>query len=739
MGKRISVAFIWHMHQPLYKDHLTGKYLMPWVRLHAIKDYLDMLLILKHFPEIKQTFNLVPSLIDQLNDYATNNAHDKHSALMVKASFEFTEEEKVFILERFFDANYENKIAPNKYYKSLFEKARSKGASANIHNFSDQEYDDIIMWFNLVWFDPMWYEELPELRKLYIQNANYTLQQKIQLLEIQRNIIRQVIPTYKEYQDKGQIEITSTPYYHPIMPLLIDTNIAKIARPDMKLPEKRFSYPEDAKEHLIRAIKQYKEVFGRPLRGLWPSEQSVSPETMELIADEGIKWVVSDEGVLATSINKDFPRNFYGNLESPKELCQPYNYKCENKNVSMIFRNVVYSDLIGFHLGKLDPEKGAWELYDRILDIQQKLVNSTDNHLVTIALDGENCWEYYLKDGIPFLKRLYKLLSEDNRINVTTVSDYLNENPPTKTIQKLHSGSWINRDFHIWIGDPAKNTGWSYLNKAREDLVRFSKDNDFSEDLINKAWEELYIAEGSDWFWWYGDPNISAQDDLFDEQFRLHLQNIYRLLKQPIPAHLFVPVEVFLGRSLKYPSSEFTPEINGRIDKPEEWRQAGCIEMSPGAMYQSDKIIRRIWFGYDKKNIYVRLDTTQPINQPNYEVYIYAYNPGIPRTTNNIRLRVTSRDLPITFRYKYAYEISLVTKNNHLSTTISEAVEEGLWEVRPENKIKAAIGSVTEFSIPFKELHVEKGQEIHFTIVIGKSGILQEIAPENNVISIRRN
>ncbi|MGD9580093.1 MAG: glycoside hydrolase [Vampirovibrionia bacterium] len=737
MGKKISVAFIWHMHQPLYKDHLTGKYLMPWVRLHAIKDYLDMLLILKNFPEIKQTFNLVPSLIDQIIDYADNNAHDKHSELMIKDSSEFTEEEKVFILERFFDANYDNKIAPNKYYKSLFERSRSLNASANIHNFTNQEYDDIIVWFNLVWFDPMWYEELPELRALYIQNSNYTLQQKVQLLEIQRNIIRKIIPTYKEYQDNGQIEITTTPYYHPIMPLLIDTESAKRARPDMKLPE-RFQYQEDAKEQLIKAIKQYKQIFGRPLRGLWPSEQSVSPETMNLIAEEGIKWVVSDEGILAGSLQKEFHRNFYGNLENPKDLCQAYNYTNESKNVSMIFRNIVYSDLIGFHLGKIDPDRGAWELYDRILDIQQKLVNSTDNHLITIALDGENCWEYYFKDGIPFLEKLYKLLSENDRINVTTVSDYLEENPPSKSIENLHSGSWINRDFHIWIGDPAKNTGWSYLKKAREDLTNFIESEEYSEDEIEKAKEELYIAEGSDWFWWYGDPNVSSQDDLFDEQFRLHLQNIYRILDQPIPAHLFVPVEVFLGRSLKYPSSEFTPEIDGSSDKQDEWRQAGCIEMSPGAMYQSDKIIRRIWFGYDKENIYIRLDTTRPINKSNYEVYIYAYNPGIPRSTNNIRLRVTTRNLPITFRYKYAYEICLTTKDSHLVTSISEAVEEGLWEIRPENNIKAAIGSVTELAIPFKELHVEQGKEIHFTVAIGKSGVLQEIAPENNVVSIKR-
>ncbi|MEW5822466.1 MAG: glycoside hydrolase family 57 protein [Cyanobacteriota bacterium] len=738
MGKILSVAFVWHMHQPLYKDHLTGEYLMPWVRLHALKDYLDMVLILKNYPRIRQTFNLVPSLIDQLEDYGFNNAHDKHSLLMTKHASEFSEEDKIFILERFFDANYNNMIAANGYYHSLYLKAKALGASSNIHYFSNKEYDDIIMWFNLVWFDPMWIEEIPELQSFYQQERNFSFEQKIKLLEIQRNIIRKILPTYKEYQDKGQIEITTTPYYHPIMPLLIDTNCAKVARPNMNLPKERFCHPEDVKEQLFKAVEKYRKVFGTTPKGLWPSEQSVSPETIKYIVEAGIKWTISDEGVLAATLGTDFPRNFYGNLENPKTLSQPYKVCIDDKCIDMVFRNIVYSDLIGFQFGKMDPTQAAWELYDRIKDIQQKLINSTDNHLVTIALDGENCWEYYQNDGIPFLNKLYQFLSDDQKLDITTVSEYLDKNTPSKILKHIHSGSWINRDFHIWIGDPAKNTGWAYLKNTRDDLVKFTQNNNYDKKTIEKAWEELYIAEGSDWFWWYGDPNVSAQDDLFDEQFRLHLQNVYRLLEKPIPAYLLVPVEVFLGRSLKYPSSAFTPVINGEDDRPDEWRQAGCIELSPGTMYQSDKILRRIWFGYDDKNLHIRLDTTQSVRKNNYGIYIYAYNPYRARATSSVRLRTSSMHLPSTFRYKYAYEIALNIQDNHIESSLSEAIPDNLWEVKSHTNTKAAVGSVAELSIPFDELQVPKNNDIHFVVAIGKSQILQEIAPEDNIISVKR-
>lgn len=738
MAKILSVAFVWHMHQPLYKDHLTGKYLMPWVRLHAIKDYLDMVLILKNFPKIRQTFNLVPSLIEQLDDYAFNNANDYHSELTCKPTSELTDDDKVFILERFFDANYKNMIAPNSYYLSLYNRSKSLPANANINNFSEQEYADIMAWFNMVWFDPMWRNETPFLNELYKQQKDFTLEQRKKIIEIQRDIIKLIIPVYKEYQDRGQIEVTTTPYYHPILPLLINTDSAKISRPNVNLPAERFNHPEDAIEQLRKGVENYKEKFGRAPRGIWPSEQSVSPETIKLIANAGFKWAISDEGILASTLGKEFHRNFYGNLEDPRDLCQPYTVNIDDKKIDMIFRNIIYSDLIGFHFGKMDSSQAAWELYDRIKDIQQKLVNSTDQYLLTIALDGENCWEYFPNDGINFLTNLYRNLSEDNSLDITTVSEYLEKHPPNKILYTLSSGSWINRDFHIWIGDPAKNTGWNYLKKTRDDLVRITTNKHFDEETIKKAWEELYIAEGSDWFWWYGDPNVSAQDDLFDEQFRLHLQNVYRVLNEPIPSELFVPVEVFLGRSFKYPSSEFTPKLEGKLEKIDEWRQAGCLDLSSGAIYQSGKILRRVWFGFDKNHLNIRLDTLQALNRREYEIYIYAYNPNKQRANSNVMIRTPADNCPETFKYRYAYELHIYSCNGHGELKFSEAINDGLWKVKEKTKTKMAVGSVVELSIPFEELNVNQGEDINFVVVISKSNILHEIAPEVDTLSVKR-
>jgi alpha-amylase/alpha-mannosidase (GH57 family) len=401
----------------------------------------------------------------------------------------------------------------------------------------------------------------------------------------------------------------------------------------------------------------------------------------------------------------------------------------------MIFRNVVYSDLIGFHFGKMDPYQAAWELYDRLKDVQQKLHNSTDKYLVTIALDGENCWECFHKDGIPFLTNLYRLLSEDNSLNITTVSDYLEKNPPVKSLSYLHSGSWISRDFHIWIGDPAKNLGWNFLEKSREDLLKLIETKTYNEKTIQMAWEELYIAEGSDWFWWYGDPNVSAQDDLFDEQFRLHLQNIYRVLGEPIPEYLFVPVEVYLHRSSRYPSASIGPTTDSEL---EECRQTGFIDLSSGSMYQSDKILRRIWFGTNRNNLNIKLDTIQNIYKNKIELYIYAYNPWRNRVNNHIRLRAPRVNIPATMRYRFGYEVCLTPSSDHIIATFSEAIRDGLWELKPSTETKVSVSSIMEISIPFRELQVPPGEEIHFVIVAAKDQVLSEIAPESHIISVKR-
>jgi alpha-amylase/alpha-mannosidase (GH57 family) len=544
--EKLSVCFIWHMHQPLYKDRLSGLYLMPWVRLHGIKDYIDMPLILEEFPNIRQTFNLVPSLIEQLDDYA-KGAVDEQLLVTCKDENEYTTSDKIFILRESFHCNLERQVKKFAPYFELWQKRERLIKKGNSHasmvdEFTPQEYADMATWFNIAWFDPMWVAKHDEIANYIRQGGKFNREQRERLIEIQREIIRETIPIYKRLQDKGQIEVTTTPYYHPILPLLIDTNAARWCSPQTALPEKLYFHREDARAQLDKGLKLYEERLGTKARGMWPSEMSVSPAALELISDVGIKWVVLDEALLCKSAGVGIYRDHHGNLNNPEVLCQPYKLAVGDHEISIVFREVVTSNEIGFSYGHRDPQEAATALYMRLKHIQQKLFHWDREGMVAIALDGENCWETYLEDGGPFLRELYERISTDSTLNVCTVSEYIEKNPPTTQLNNIHSGSWINADYHIWIGDPIKNRAWDLLGDTRNFLVRQLKTKKYPQDVQERAWEEIYTAEGSDWFWWFGQPNNSAHDDMFDEQFRLRLQNVYKLLGEPYPEVLDISV-----------------------------------------------------------------------------------------------------------------------------------------------------------------------------------------------------
>ena len=547
MTEKLSVCFVWHMHQPLYKDRLTGLYLMPWVRLHGIKDYLDMAQMLEDFPKVRQTFNLVPSLLEQLEDYAEHDAVDQQLLLTIKDEKNYTNEDKIFILSESFHASLERQVRPNLPFYEFFmkrEKLMKKGHThaSMIDEFSNQDFADMATWMNLVWFDPLWVSKSEELQSYFSQGRNFTLKQRRRLIEIEREIIRQTIPVYKRLQKSGQIEITTTPYYHPILPLLIDTNTARLPTPYTSLPKNGYFHRDDARVQLEKGLHLYEKMFGTKARGMWPSELSVSPAACELIAQQGIKWIVLDEALLTKTTDQGIYRDHHGNLNNPDVICQPYKLCVGDEELAVFFREVVLSNEIGFSYGGRNPIEASTAMYMRLKHIQQKLFNWEREGCVVIALDGENCWETYEQDGHPFLRELYRRISEDNTLKVCTVSDYLERNPPSTELHNIHCGSWINADYHIWIGDPVKNQAWDLLGQTRDFLVRTLKAKKFSKEVIAKAWEEIYAAEGSDWFWWFGEPNNSAHDDIFDEQFRLRLQNVYKILGAPYPEILDVSV-----------------------------------------------------------------------------------------------------------------------------------------------------------------------------------------------------
>src|SRR5574344_1836069 len=570
--KKLSIAFYWHMHQPVYKLNTGSDYLMPWVRLHAVKDYLDMLLIMDNFKELKLNFNLVPALLDALIEYG-DGAYDIHSRLTVSDIKDFSNDDKEYILNNFFDADYSSMIFPHEHYNELYQK-RFANEQNNIADFSEQEYSDIMALFNLTWTDKIFVNMFPELKALFEKGKDYTLEDRIRISDIHKEIIKKIILKYKEYLEKGKIELTTSPYYHPILPILADTKISqkKLSVVDSTLASLDLS--EDAKYQTKLALDRMEEIFGKRPKGVWPSEQAVCEKVLDMFKDLGVEWSISDEGVLTNSIDFEFVRDFRGYLEDPYFLVKTYKYGTEKSNIKMIFRDSVILNLISFEYANHESKTAAEDLYDRIKVMQNKLQTSPDdNHLLTIALDGENCWESYIQDGAEFLNKIYTLIENDETLETVLISDYLEKETHPKELHKIHSGSWINRNFQLWIGEPVKNLAWSYLKNVKEDFDKFVEENPTDENL-DSAHNELMIAEGSDWFWWYGEPNNSGQDYIFDYLFREHLKNVYKNFRVQPPKYLDLPLISVFNKPSKFPKGTITPRITGLEEEEDtDW---GC-------------------------------------------------------------------------------------------------------------------------------------------------------------------
>lgn len=749
MSKKFSVAFIWHMHQPVYKSDRHGIYLMPWVRLRAVKDYLDMLLVMEKFPNLKLNFNLVPLLISSIYDYGYNNSHDIYSRLTITPVEELSTDEKEFILNHFFDANYRNMVLPNEEYKKLYDK-RFQNAQISTDDFTLQEYSDIMAWFNLIWFDPM-YRDDEELRALFDKkNGEFTLQDRIRIIELQREIIKQIIPAYKKFQEDGRIEISTSPYYHPIMPVLLDMDDVKKANPNADYPELKSDMTQDAKLNVKMALDRFEEIFGKRPQGMWPSEQCVSEKTLQLFMDEGIKWTISDEGVLEQTLKKEFVRDFRGYLEDPYDLSLSYKYKHDGKCINLLFRDAVLPNLIGFEYPHHDPVKAANDLYDRIKTTQKKLQGSPNlKHILTIAMDGENCWESYSNDGHEFLETLYGLLEEDDQIETVRVCDYVDEisqidkEETAFVLDKVKAGSWINRDFLLWIGEPTKNLAWAYMDKARCDFSEYCAQNP-DDPNIEEARHELLISQSSDWYWWYGEPNDSGQDDIFDHLFREHLKNIYKIIKKPVPSYLEAPLSHFIEAHSRYPKAAFENFVLNGKDPDEKWESGGCIEIPAPPTMQEKRFFNKIYFGYDYDNLYLRFDINRFILDKDKgfkdfnQIYVYFKNKSDTFASPIRTISKTETIIPL-LREPYNNEIKLTLfKNFYFNAQLAQATRDNLWVLQLKNGIEHVFEDFLEVKIPFEDLRVAQNDMLEFFIIQGPLGIVDDFYPQNSLLSVIR-
>lgn len=667
----LSVAFLWHLHQPPYRDPLSGRWILPWVRLHGLKDYYDMAAILNEVPGIALNFNFSPCLLSQITAYASGEADEVLSGIAYKPAPLLSEEERAFLVREGFNANPRTLIEPHARYRELLliRGRRLAGEIGEIlARFTEQDLRDLQVWSQLAWFDPWTASQDSELSSLIAKGEGYSEEDKLLLRRKEQELLIKIIPAYRELSDHGRIELTASPYYHPILPLLTDSDVARQASPAIRLPP-RFAHPEDALDQMERAALAMKDLFGVSPRGLWPSEGAVSDEIIPLVSRAGFEWLATDEDILRHSLPDS------GKLV-PEDLYAPWVADSGKARMTILFRDRTLSDLIGFEYARWPAREAAEDFMERLKEIKKQVEGKLADPLVLVALDGENAWEYYPADGREFLLALYRALSEERDIRTVTISDYLGDHPPDatkRTLSRLHPGSWINHDFSTWIGSEAHHRAWSLLREAREVLAR--------SQGPSEAWESLYSAEGSDWFWWYSGRHMSAHLAEFDRLFRNHLMQAYKLAGIAPPAGVYEPIvrahEVRRGPD-REPKEAVHPVLDGKITDYYEWQGAGRYDLRwGGAMPYPRGLLTELLYGADRDSLYLGLVLSRMsrMDQENLTVTLEAVEPAASRL--------------ILFR-----------------------------EGNVQTPCAGALGKILEIGIPFKALGMSPGVTLAFFLVL---------------------
>lgn len=692
--KPVKLAILWHMHQPNYIIPNTNSFAMPWVRFHGLKDYLDMPKMVSQFENVKVTFNLVPSLIDQIELYE-KGYNDPHLDLSeIKAEL-LSESQKREILTTFFNVPEKTMIKPYHKFRKMHRKVKDNiNQSILASLFSSDEIRDIQIWSNLVWIDPIFRND-EKIKYLYDKGEHFTEDDKHVLLSWQKEFLKKIIPTYRDLFSQKKIDVSFTPYYHPILPLLCDTESALEALPKLKLPENRFKYPEDARAQIEMSVKKFESIFGEPLKGMWPSEGSISEETAEIAYQAGIKWLGGDEQVLYHSLRKS-------NIEIKGDLF-PTVYQYKN-GMKFLFRNHFISDRIGFVYSSMEPEDAARDFINNILKIREKNLSRIEQTVIPIILDGENAWEYFPNDGYDFLTGLYKRLDEEPLIQTVTFSEAVDMIPAQK-LNSIFAGSWINHNFKVWIGHKEDNQAWDLLYKVRKTLTEFEQQNqDFDKTAIQNAWKQIYIAEGSDWCWWYGDEHRNPSNTQFDILYRKHLASVYEFLNLEIPEELSIPIFKDIEElHIIEPEILLSPKIDGRISHFYEWSGAGCLDIrnSGSTMHLSEKNISKIYHAYDHTNIYFRLDF---VDSPKISEY---QKPKLRLSFNNSLLKNVDFEL---------LKGKIIDKEDNYTFAFDELIEIAL------NRDKILKDGFGDFSISF-------------TLYDGENII--ELAPEKDPMTVK--
>jgi len=570
MKKLVDLVFLWHMHQPDYRDYASGEFVLPWTYLHAIKDYTDMAYHLERHPKVRAVLNFVPILLDQLDDYtdqfATGQLRDPLLRLLAhENSVLLSAPERQLAFDACFRSNHTKMIAPYPAYKRLWElfNLLQAESESGLSYLSDQYVADLLTWYHLAWCGESVRREYALVASLMSKGQDFSFEDRKQLFDLIGQLISGIIPRYRKLAESGQIEISATPHYHPLAPLLIDFATTREAMPDAPLPISQH-YPKGKQRvaaHIESAKKSHRARFGSEPQGMWPAEGAISTETLKVFASEGYRWVASGEGVLVNSLH---------NLEQPvpdssQYLYRPYQLENGADGLHCFFRDDRLSDLIGFEYSRWRGNDAAGHFVAQIESIAQH-APAEETPVVSVILDGENAWEYYPYNGFYFLDELYAELEANTRIHTSTYSDYLTSsmtNPSSakkRDLPSIVAGSWVYGNFATWIGSKDKNHAWDLLCVAKQSFDMVTSSGRLNQAEQDAAEKQLCSCESSDWFWWFGDYNPSHSVASFDQLFRHNLTELYNLLKLPAPQNLSEPISQGSG----------SPEAGGAMRRASE-------------------------------------------------------------------------------------------------------------------------------------------------------------------------
>jgi alpha-amylase/alpha-mannosidase (GH57 family) len=709
MEPRLEVAFLWHMHQPPYRDPASGEYILPWVRLHATRAYLDMAEIHARFPGVRSTVNFVPSLLEQLEDYAAGRARDRFLELTLKRPEDLTPDERAFVLRNFFMVNWETCVRPLPRYWQLLHKRGRDVTGVDLHaiarGFSNEELRDLQVLFNLAWTGFAARERYEAIRALVHKGRSFTEGDKAALVDAQQAIVASIEPTWRALAEAGSVELTATAYYHPILPLLCDTEAARVAMPGARLPP-RIRAPEDAREQVHRARAKFAAVFGREPDGMWPAEGSVSPEALAVFAGEGVKWVASDEEVLLRSLPPGVDR-----LSS---LYRPWRVRAGDREIAMVFRDRGLSDLIGFTYARTPPKDAVNDLLGHLSRIADAAYRPGDPPpFAPIILDGENPWEGYPDSGRHFLTELFsRLAGEERGIRAVTVGERVRRLPPdSPRIERIHSGSWIEASYRIWIGHPEDVAAWTLVYEARR-AIEEARAAGAPAETLAAAREHVLAAEASDWYWWYGDDFTTESAAEFDALFRGHVLAVFRLLGQKPPAAALSPISAGAMRveeiAVEHPLGYLRPRIDGMVGSWLEWQGAGVYRPERtrgGSMHQARGAFGALYFGFDLEHLYLRLD---PAGEPE----------AIPARMDALAVQLRAGEREVEFRTALA--------PGPLAPTDAAGTPTG----------KGAFGAIVELSIPLAAAGLAAGDKVSLAVQGLRAGVEVERLPRHGFLGL---